>query len=308
MRRAHAAIMHGALIMLTAVALDRLLGEPGRGHPLAGFGQLAAWLEARLNNGRSRLRGILALVLAVVPLTLVSAWLVQLPTLGIIVEITLLYLVIAPRSLAQHAEAVLDALQLDNLNAARQRVGYMVSRDTAQMDEADIARSTIESVLENGNDAVFGALFWYLVAGIPGAVCYRLVNTLDAMWGYRTERYQYFGWAAARLDDLLNYIPARLTALSYAIVGNFSNALHCWRQQGHLHDSPNGGPVMAAGAGALGLQLGGAAVYHGQLKSRPILGRGNLPGTDDISTAVSLVQRAVWLWLAVVVIGGVIDA
>lgn len=308
MRRAHAAIMHGALIMLTAVALDRLLGEPGRGHPLAGFGQLAAWLEARLNNGRSRLRGILALVLAVVQLTLVSAWLVQLPTLGIIVEITLLYLVIAPRSLAQHAEAVLDALQLDNLNAARQRVGYMVSRDTAQMDEADIARSTIESVLENGNDAVFGALFWYLVAGIPGAVCYRLVNTLDAMWGYRTERYQYFGWAAARLDDLLNYIPARLTALSYAIVGNFSNALHCWRQQGHLHDSPNGGPVMAAGAGALGLQLGGAAVYHGQLKSRPILGRGNLPGTDDISTAVSLVQRAVWLWLAVVVIGGVIDA
>lgn len=308
MRRAHAAIMHGALIMLTAVALDRLLGEPGRGHPLAGFGQLAAWLEARLNNGRSRLRGILALVLAVVPLTLVSAWLVQLPTLGIIVEITLLYLVIAPRSLAQHAEAVLDALQLDNLNAARQRVGYMVSRDTAQMDEADIARSTIESVLENGNDAVFGALFWYLVAGIPGAVCYRLVNTLDAMWGYRTERYQHFGWAAARLDDLLNYIPARLTALSYAIVGNFSNALHCWRQQGHLHDSPNGGPVMAAGAGALGLQLGGAAVYHGQLKPRPILGRGNLPGTDDISTAVSLVQRAVWLWLAVVVIGGVIDA
>lgn len=308
MRRAHAAIMHGALIMLTAVALDRLLGEPGRGHPLAGFGQLAAWLEARLNNGRSRLRGILALVLAVVPLTLVSAWLVQLPTLGIIVEITLLYLVIAPRSLAQHAEAVLDALQLDNLNAARQRVGYMVSRDTAQMDEVDIARSTIESVLENGNDAVFGALFWYLVAGIPGAVCYRLVNTLDAMWGYRTERYQHFGWAAARLDDLLNYIPARLTALSYAIVGNFSNALHCWRQQGHLHDSPNGGPVMAAGAGALGLQLGGAAVYHGQLKSRPILGRGNLPGTDDISTAVSLVQRAVWLWLAVVVIGGVIDA
>lgn len=300
--------MHAALVTLAAVLLDRLLGEPRRGHPLVLFGSVAGWLEPRVNRGNSRLRGALALLALIIPPTLVAGWLTSLPTISAGAEIVLLYLVIAPRSLAQHAEAVLDALRPGNLAAARVRVGYMVSRETAHMDAPDIARSTIESVLENGNDAVFGALFWYLVAGIPGALCYRLVNTLDAMWGYRTERYANFGWAAARLDDLINLIPARLTALSYALVGNFANALHCWRQQGHLHDSPNGGPVMAAGAGALELQLGGAAVYHSQLKPRPILGRGKLPGTEDIARATSLLQRTVWLWLAVIFIGGLIHA
>lgn len=297
-----------AWVMAAALLLDRLLGEPRRAHPLVGFGALASGLEKRLNHGGSRLRGVIALLLLVIPLTALSAWLVALPTVGLLVEVILLYLVIAPRSLAQHAEAVLDALRLDNLSQARERVGYMVSRDTSHMEPGDIARSTIESVLENGNDAVFGALFWFMVAGVPGAVAYRLVNTLDAMWGYRTERFRQFGWAAARLDDLMNLIPARLTAFSYALIGNFSNALSCWRQQAHLHDSPNGGPVMAAGAGALGLQLGGAAIYHGQRKERPILGRGELPTSDDIGRAVALLQRTVWLWAGVIVVGALIYA
>lgn len=300
--------MHSILVVLAAVILDRLLGEPRRAHPLVGFGTLAGRLEGRLNCGGSRLRGTLALLALVIPVTLLSAWLVTLPTVGTVVEIALLYLVIAPRSLGQHAEAVLDALRLGNLPAARERVGYMVSRETTHMEPPDIARSTIESVLENGNDAVFGALFWYVVAGIPGAVAYRLVNTLDAMWGYRTERYLHFGWAAARLDDLLNLIPARLTALSYALIGNFSNAVACWRLQAGLHDSPNGGPVMAAGAGALNLQLGGAAIYHGQRKARPVLGRGARPAADDIGRAIAFLQRTVWLWVAIIGLGGMIDA
>ena len=134
---------------------------------------------------------------------------------------------------------------------------------------------------------------------------YRLANTLDALWGYRTPRYLHFGWAAARLDDGLNWLPARLTALSYALVGSQpALAWRCWREQAPFWKSPNAGPVMAAGAGALGLALGGPARYHGQWQQRPPLGEGLAPCAEDIGRAVKLVQRALWLWLAVIFIGG----
>jgi adenosylcobinamide-phosphate synthase len=142
-------------------------------------------------------------------------------------------------------------------------------------------------------------LFWFIIAGAPGVVLYRLTNTLDAMWGYKTERYFHFGWAAARLDDLLNYIPARLTALTYALLGHFETATHCWRTQGHLWKSPNGGPVMSAGAGALNIKIGGAATYHGELKEQTPLGKGRPAETGDIPRAVKLVKNGTWLWVGV---------
>jgi adenosylcobinamide-phosphate synthase len=165
------------------------------------------------------------------------------------------------------------------------------------MDNKAVATAAVESVLENGNDAVFGALFWFLVAGAPGAVLYRLANTLDAMWGYRTARYLYFGWAAARLDDVLNFIPARLTALTYALIGSTRIAWRCWRVQAGAWESPNAGPVMAAGAGALGLALGGGAYYHGQWEERPPLGMGMPPDAAAIRAAVRLVGLGVLVWL-----------
>ncbi|HXU93459.1 MAG TPA: adenosylcobinamide-phosphate synthase CbiB [Gallionella sp.] len=294
-------------MMACAVLLDRLLGEPRRLHPLVGFGRYAVWLERRLNvHGAPRLRGMLAWLLAIAPFGLVVFLLWRQPFLQFIVGVLVLYFALGLRSLSEHAVRINQALDAGDLPQARLRVGEIVSRDTAAMQERDVARAGVESVLENGNDAVFGALFWFALLGAPGALLYRLANTLDAMWGYRTPRYFYFGWAAARLDDVLNYIPARLTALTYALLGNACSALRCWRQQAPAWDSPNAGPVMASGAGSLSVKLGGAASYHGAIEERPPLGAGDAPRAADIGRAVGLVQRGVLLWLALLFIVGVI--
>ena len=295
--------MSTALIMLAAVALDALLGEPRRAHPLVGFGRMARWIESRWHADR-RVAGALAWAIAVVPSVVLCAWLAhELATLSPWLwsgfSAVLLYLTIGLRSLGEHAQPVATALQAGDLDTARAAVGRMVSRDTAALDARQVASAATESVLENGNDAVFGALFWFALLGAPGALAYRLANTLDAMWGYRTPRYGRFGWAAARIDDVLNYLPARLTALSYTLLGQSARAWRCWRTQAPHWDSPNAGPVMAAGAGALGVRLGGAAPYHGVWEPRPALGGGALPDAGAIARALRLVRHGVALWLIV---------
>jgi adenosylcobinamide-phosphate synthase len=292
------------LTALLAILLDRLLGETPRWHPLVGFGWLAQRVEASV-YAASRLRGAMAVLLLVGGFAL-AAFLAHrsLGSWAWLLDVVLLYLAIGAASLGEHAAAVRHALDVGDLDAARRNVGRIVSRDTADMDETAVARATLESVLENGCDAVFGALFWFILAGAPGVVAYRLANTLDAMWGYKTDHYRYFGWAAARLDDLLNWIPARLTALTYLALGKIGAAQRCWRSQAANWESPNAGPVMAAGAGALTVRLGGPAMYRGQLEFRPLLGEGREPMAADIPRAVALVQRGVWLWLAVAFLGG----
>lgn len=294
--------MTTALLVLAALALDAWLGEPRRLHPLIGFGQLAQALERRL-YANSRARGGLAVALLFTPFTLLALLIDTLPW-GSVFDVAVLYLAVGWKSLGEHARRVRDALLADDLPAARQRVGFMVSRDTAALDHEGVAKATVESVLENGNDAIFGAIFWFVLAGAPGVVLYRLANTLDAMWGYRNERYLHFGWAAARLDDLLNFVPARLTALSYALVGHFTRALRCWRSQGAQWKSPNAGPVMAAGAGSLGVLLGGPARYHGVMQARPQLGEGCNPHVGDIDRALHLIRRTLLLWVLILFAGG----
>ncbi|GAB3384297.1 CobD/CbiB family cobalamin biosynthesis protein [Azotobacter armeniacus] len=298
------------LSLLAGVALDAALGEPRRHHPLVAFGRLADWLESRLNApGRGRRGdGVIAWCLAVLPLTLVAGLLARLPWLGELLAVLALYAALGLRSLQEHARPVMEALRQGDLERARQGVGRVVSRDTRALDASGVARAASESVLENGSDAVFAALFWFAVAGAPGVVLHRLANTLDAMWGYRTPRFERFGWAAARIDDALNYIPARLTALTYALLGQTLRALACWRRQAPQWDSPNAGPVMASGAGALGVELGGAAVYHGELHVRPRLGEGRPANAESIAAALSLLNRGVLLWLAVALLGGWLHA
>jgi adenosylcobinamide-phosphate synthase len=329
-----------ALLTIAAVLLDAALGEPRRWHPLVGFGRWAQYLERVLNpEGSSarpppdlagsrhpgsevsrrplafRLRGVLAVLIAVAPwMLLVIAAILGARAFSTadpaaqavryadyLVSIATLYFALGHQSLADHARRVHEALIKGDLAEARAKVGFIVSRDTGRMDGQAVASAAVESVLENGNDAVFGALFWFLIAGAPGVLLYRLANTLDAMWGYRTPRHLYFGWAAARLDDVLNFVPARLTALTYALIGHTRTALQCWRLQAGAWESPNAGPVMAAGAGALGVGLGGGAYYDGQWEERPALGMGPRPDATSIPAALRLVRLGVMLWLLVVI-------
>ncbi len=291
-----------ATLAVAAVAVDRWYGEPRRAHPLIAFGRLATRVEARLNTGRrGRPLGLVAWLAVVGPPVALAAWLAAvLPwPLAVVLHVALLWFALGARSLRDHLAPIARALAQHDLVAARQLTSRIVSRDTSQADATALSRAAVESALENGNDAIFGALFWFAVAGGPGALAFRLANTLDAMWGYRTPRFLRFGWATARIDDVLNWIPARLTAASYALLGDTRLALACWRDQAHRWDSPNAGPVMAAGAGSLNVLLGGPATYHGAIEERPTLGAGKAPAPGDIDAALRLVERTLVLWLAV---------
>jgi adenosylcobinamide-phosphate synthase len=299
-----------AAALLAGVLLDALLGEVSRFHPLVGFGRLANALEAHLNRSRvggmgTIARGALAWALAVLPPVLLAGYAGVQPlsaTAQVALHAVMLYFCLGLRSLRDHMLPIWRALHIHDLPAARALTARIVSRDTLQATESDLAKAATESLLENGNDAVFGTLFWFAVAGGPGALLFRLANTLDAMWGYRTERFNLFGRCAARIDDALNYLPARLTAIAYAALApgaaSTQRALVCWRKQAPAWSSPNAGPVMASGAGALGLQLGGAASYGGEIEQRPPLGEGAAATAADIPRAWRLVRNTTALWLA----------
>lgn len=311
-----------ALLMAAGVLLDLLLGEARRLHPLVGFGNLASRLERALNRDGYRFaRGVLAWLLAVLPCC-AFAWLLIVqatrlnPWAGGAIHAALLYFSLGLRSLREHNLPIADALAAHDLPAARWLTSRIVSRDLTHASETELTAASAESLLENGNDAVFGTLFWFVVAGGPGALMFRLANTLDAMWGYRTPRLRQFGCAAARIDDTLNYLPARLTALSYVMLAPGAAARRrawtCWRQQAPACSSPNAGPVMASGAGALGVQLGGPAIYHGEWEQRPLLGSGAPAKGIDIVRAWRLVRATTLLWLACAVaaalLTGALDA
>lgn len=294
--------MLSAVSVLLALMLDKLFGEPRFLHPLAGFGNLADTMERKF-YADSKTRGLFVMIGLVVPLALLTSVIAE--WVGHwIVSVVCLYLALGWQSLLLHVQRVQDALLESDIELARQNVACLVSRDTTELDESGVVRATLESLLENGNDAIFAAIFWFVVAGAPGVLVYRLVNTLDAMWGYRNVRYERFGWAVAKLDDVLNYIPARLTAMSYALAGQFGRALRCWKLQGSIWKSPNAGPVMAAGAGSLGIVLGGPEIYDGQMQSRIALGEGRSPDGSVIGAATRLIQRALLIWVfAILAIG-----
>ncbi|PWQ94863.1 adenosylcobinamide-phosphate synthase CbiB [Leucothrix arctica] len=285
-----------------SLAFDRVLGEPSRFHPLVGYGAIVDRIEKTLNHGNAKIsKGVIAWTLAVIPIVFIT-WIIDQLLGGWWMSILCGYLAIGWQSLRQHGQWVEQALLSGDIATARTKLSWIVSRDTSSLNEEEISRGCIESLLENGSDAIFAPLFWLAIGGAPAVVLYRLCNTLDAMWGYRNDRYEQFGKFSARADDVLNLIPARLTAFSYALTGNFMGAMKAWRAQIGQWYSPNAGVVMATGAGALSISLGGNATYHGKQKSRPTLGSGSAPKAKDLSRALILIDRCVYLWSSIALI------
>jgi len=296
-----------ALGLVLGVVADLVVADPRRGHPVAGFGRLASALERRV-YADSRPAGVAYTAVLVGGAVLVGA-VVQRGASGsargeVLVTALATWAVLGGTSLVREGAALADSLDAEDLAAARARIPHLCARDPALLDAAGMARAGVESLAENTSDAVCAPLFWGAVAGVPGLLGYRAVNTLDAMVGYRSPRYRSFGWAAARLDDLANLVPARLAALLTAaaaplVGGRPGSALRAWRRDARGHPSPNAGPVEAAAAGALGVRLGGRTEYAHGTEERPSLGDGPAPGTADLHRAARL-SRAVGLSAALV--------
>jgi adenosylcobinamide-phosphate synthase len=311
--------------LAAGVALDALLGDPRRGHPVAAFGRAAAALESR-DYADSRLRGAAhaaaCVLAAAAPAALMHRHTRGRPPLEAAAAALTLWAVTGARSLHREAERAVVALDKNDLSSARQVLPSLCGRDPAGLDAGEIARAVIESVAENTSDAIVAPLLWGAVAGLPGLAAYRAVNTLDAMVGHRSPRYLRFGWASARLDDAANWIPARVTAaLAVAIApvagarpaaaapavfgpagsvvgrgrsapGPAAAALRAVLRDGARHPSPNAGRCEAAFAGALGVRLGGTNVYGGVAEVRPELGEGRAAEPGDVRRAIRL-SRAV---------------
>ncbi|TAG29419.1 MAG: cobalamin biosynthesis protein [Rhodobacterales bacterium] len=286
------------MILVVALLLDAAFGEPRLlwdrlPHPAVLMGRLVGWCDRRFNRGQSlRLRGV-GVTLALVVSGLTIGWLIQaIPDHGV-VEVITLAILLAQKSLVEHVRAVATALRR-SVAEGRASVAMIVGRDTTDMTGPDIARAAIESAAENLSDGVVAPVFWYLILGLPGIVAYKLVNTADSMIGHMTPRYQQFGWASARLDDVLNLIPARLTALLIALTHGWVDPAPILRDA-PKHRSPNAGWPESAMAPVLNVALSGPRSYHGVRKDYPWVwpeGRRD-PGPDEIDAAANALWR-VW--------------
>ena len=277
---------------------DRVFGDPRRGHPVAAFGVAASWLEARCYADRQT-AGLLHAGTLIGAATVLGAGLERLSANRsaaiVITTAAATWAVLGGRSLSREAATVAQQLATGQLASARSQARNLVGRDTTELTPEEVARATVESLAENASDAVVAPLLWGAFAGLPGLLGYRAANTLDAMIGHRTPRYLRFGWAAARLDDLANWVPARVTALAAAawapvIGGTAGKAIGVVRRDAGQHPSPNAGVVEAAFAGALDVCLGGRNVYHGTIEDRGILGDGRAVQVADIARASRLVN------------------
>jgi adenosylcobinamide-phosphate synthase len=296
-----------AALLIPALLLDAALGEPRWlwdrfPHPAVLMGRLIGGADRRFNAGRFR-RAKGALVMAGLGLgaLVLGGLIAALPDFGLI-EIILAAILLAQRSLVDHVRAVGDALRL-SLGDGRRAVSMIVGRDTAAMDQSDVARAAIESAAENLSDGIIAPAFWFLILGLPGLLLYKITNTADSMIGHRTPRHEEFGWAAARFDDLLNLIPARLTAVLIALAHGWMDPAPILRDA-PLHRSPNAGWPEAAMAQVLDVSLSGPRSYHGARRDFPWVhpqGR-RVVGPDDIDRACSALWRAWGLMLGLVIV------
>lgn len=300
--------------MVVAMAVDALLGWPSKlfariGHPVTWLGQMIAAIDAGWNRAPDppwlrRAAGV-AGALLVIALAVALGWVLQsllrflLPWgwSQIALVGVLAWPLVALRSLHDHVAAVAHPLLGGDIAAAREAVSRIVGRDPAALDEAGIARAAIESLAENASDGIVAPIFWGALFGLPGILGYKAINTLDSMIGHRSERHEAFGWAAARIDDVANFIPARLTGFLFMLLAQRrSEALSCMRSDARRHRSPNAGWPEAAMAGALGVRLSGPRIYHDSIADEPWLNEGARdPLAADITQGLTIYRRAMLL-------------
>lgn len=316
-KKVRAVILSHLAAVTLAYLLDKWIGDPsGWPHPVRWMGRWIAFLDSRLNQGKGRkLKGIimLAAVLAAVALPVFFSTMLLYrihPIAGIIWEGILISIAIAQKSLADAAMDVYRPLAAGDLNEARLKLSFIVGRDTESLSEQEITRGTVETVAENTSDGITAPLFWGLAGGAVGALAYRAINTCDSMVGYRNGKYAAFGWASARLDDAVNWIPSRLTGILIMLskrpqAATFQQAWRILLRDAKKHPSPNSGWGEAAAAAVLGVQLGGANFYKGIVSHRAKMGEPLIAlHPNHILAAVELMKRSVLLFLLVLWIGG----
>lgn len=293
------------MILASGMILDALFGEPKvlwdrLPHPAVLMGRLIGWIDEHFNVGPfRRAKGAFAIGLLLGAAGLLGAFLSEISAL---LEILVLAVLLAQRSLVEHVQQVAEALRL-GLGDARQAVAKIVGREVEPLDQTGIARAAIESAAENLSDGVVAPIFWYIVAGLPGVLAYKMLNTADSMIGYRTPQYEDFGWAAARLDDVANWVPARITAAALWILCGARKPWRSIQAEARLHRSPNAGWPEAAIAHSLDFALSGPRVYHGRRTEDPYInstGRKDL-GPEQIEQTIRALWKVWWFCLGAAV-------
>ena len=272
--------------LLTGFLLDTLLGDPlWLPHPIRLFGNSISYLTRKLNSGKHRkIKGALMAIL-LISITFGGFW----AMLELVRKIEFLYVALASigvfyglanRSLISEAHKVIKVLETQGLEAGRKQLSYIVGRETSNLNEQQIRTAVLETLAENHSDGVIAPLFFYLLGGVPAMMAYKMANTLDSMVGYKSDRFRQFGWFAARFDDVINFVPARITALLMVILSVSPRGLMYIFRYGHKHSSPNAGYPEAALSGILNCRFGGPNTYHSVLVSKPYVGKAFRPFTN----------------------------
>lgn len=289
------------IIVLLAILLDHLIPDRQGIKPFAWYRDWAESIEERFNGGK-RTHGIGAVMLATLPIVagvmLIHYILGELSwILRVAFDIVVLYLCLDVHRLGKTANAISNSLESGELNEANEKLKDLIGKGAPERTEANIARAAVEGVLKQGNSLIVSPVFWFILLGPFGAVLQRLSCILDSLWGHRYERFAEFGWAAARFDDLMGWVPARITALSYALMGSFEDALHCWRRRVGVWSDINSGPLLASGFGAMHMQICEAreeSEYEERTSDLTVI-----PDGGHVHRAVALVWRMLLLWLVI---------
>jgi len=289
------------VIVLIALALDRWLPDRGGFLLWEWYSDWTDSIEQRFNGGL-RSQGLYAVLLAVVPVAtlvfLASMILGQIAgVLAVIFSVVVVYLCVELQRLSTTAQTIAAALDQDDVSQASASLKSLTGKETVETTGAGVAHATVEAVLKQANSLVVAPLFWFLLLGPVGALTQRMISVLDRQWGHRTPQFAEFGKVAARLDDLLNWVPARITAISYAVMGSFEDAVYCWRRKAGMWSDISSGPLLASGLGALHMD----AEEHGteDLYGNRAINPSALPSANDVRRAVALVWRVMLFWLAI---------